>query len=287
MKLASYRHAGRSSYGIVAGNGIVDLAARTHVPTLRAFLEAGPAARAERYVTAPADVALATVELLPVIPDPAHIVCVGINYASHIAEVAQAGIKRTMPDKPSIFLRCADTLVAHGQPLIMPRVSSDLDYEGELAVVIGTPGRYIAEQDALGHVAGYTCFNDGSVRDWQFHTNNITPGKNFPHTGALGPWLVTADEIRDPQRLAVRTRVNGHTMQDGNTSDMIFGVARIIAYVSCFIPLVAGDVIATGTPDGVGFSRKPPVFLREGDACEIDIESVGRLVNGVHRDSAR
>jgi 2-keto-4-pentenoate hydratase/2-oxohepta-3-ene-1,7-dioic acid hydratase in catechol pathway len=287
MKLASYRHAGRSSYGIVTAKGIIDLATRSGVPTLRAFLEGGPATRAERHAGASPDVALEAIELLPVVPDPAHIVCIGINYASHIAEVVQAGVKRAMPDKPSVFLRCADTLVGHGQPLIMPRVSNDLDYEAELAVVIGTPGRYIPEQDALGHVAAYTCFNDGSVRDWQFHTNNITPGKNFPLTGALGPWMVTADEIPDPQRLAVRTRVNDRTMQDGNTADMIFGVARIIAYVSSFIRLVPGDILATGTPEGVGFSRKPPVFLREGDVCEIDIESVGRLVNEVRREAAR
>lgn len=283
MRLASYRIGDRASYGIVGNDGVIDLAKATGIPTLRDFLAAGPRAGA-RHASAAADFALEGLELLPVVPDPRHIVCVGINYARHVAEVAQAGIKRTIPDKPSVFLRCVDSLAAHRQPLLMPRVSSHLDYEAELAVVIGTPGRYIEERDALAHVAGYTCFNDGSVRDWQFHTNNITPGKNFPSTGALGPWLVTADAIPDPQRLAIRTRVNGATMQDGNTADMIFGVARIIAYVSSFIPLAPGDVIATGTPDGVGFSRKPPVFLAEGDVCEIEIESVGHLVNEVRRE---
>jgi 2-keto-4-pentenoate hydratase/2-oxohepta-3-ene-1,7-dioic acid hydratase in catechol pathway len=286
VKLASYRVDGRSSYGIVVDDGVVDLADRTAIATLRGFLEAGPAMRAQAHANARPDFALESVEFLPVVPSPRHIVCVGINYASHIAEVAQAGIKRTQPDKPSVFLRCVESLAAHGQPLLMPSVSSDLDYEAELAVIIGTPGRYIAEENALGHVAGYACFNDGSVRDWQFHTNNITPGKNFPSTGALGPWLVTSDDIPDPQRLAIRTRVNGNIMQDGNTADMIFGVARIIAYVSSFIPLAAGDVLATGTPEGVGFSRKPPVFLAEGDVCEIEIESVGRLVNEVRREPA-
>ena len=286
MKLASYRIAGRPSYGIVAADGVIDLAPRTGIATLRGFLAEGSAARAERYAGAPPDAALDGIEFLPVIPDPAHIVCVVINYASHIAEVAQAGIKRATPERPSVFLRCTDTLVAHGQPLLMPRVSQSLDYEAELAVIIGTPGRYVAEHEALAHVAGYTCFNDGSVRDWQFHTNNITPGKNFPSPGALGPWLVTADEIRDPQRLAIGTRVNDRTMQDGNTADMIFSVARIIAYVSSFIPLVPGDVLATGTPDGVGFSRKPPIFLAEGDRCVIEIESIGRLTNPVRREAA-
>jgi 2-keto-4-pentenoate hydratase/2-oxohepta-3-ene-1,7-dioic acid hydratase in catechol pathway len=286
MKLASCRIAGQATWGIVAADGVIDLAKRTGIATLRAFLEGGSPSRAARHAGDRPDAKLDAVELLPVIPDPRHIVCVGINYASHIAEVVQAGIKRATPDKPSIFLRCVDTLVAHGQPLLMPRVSESLDYEAELAVIIGRPGRYVAEQEALAHVAGYACFNDGSVRDWQFHTNNITPGKNFPATGALGPWLVTADEIPDPQRLSIGTRVNGRTMQDGNTADMIFSVARIIAYVSAFIPLVPGDVIATGTPDGVGFSRKPPVFLAEGDECAIEIESVGRLVNVIRREGA-
>jgi 2-keto-4-pentenoate hydratase/2-oxohepta-3-ene-1,7-dioic acid hydratase in catechol pathway len=284
MKLVSYRHCDRATFGLVSGDGVIDLARRTGAPTLRAFLEGGPAARAQRYASDAPDVPLDSIEFLPVIPDPRHIVCVGINYASHIAEVAQAGIKRTTPEKPSIFLRCTDTLVAHGQPLVMPRVSTSLDYEAELAVIIGAPGRYVAELDALAHVAGYACFNDGSVRDWQFHTNNITPGKNFPSTGALGPWLVTTDEIPDPQRLAIGTRVNGRVLQDGRTSDMIFSVARIIAYVSSFIPLAPGDVLATGTPDGVGFSRKPPIFLAEDDECVIEIEAVGRLVNPVRRE---
>jgi len=281
MRLASFRTAGRSSYGIVKDEGVIDLAERTGIATLRGFLESGPPARAESYASAEPEVALEAIDFLPVVPDPRHIICVGINYASHIAEVVQAGIKRATPDKPSIFLRCIDSLTAHRQPLLMPRVSTSLDYEAELAVIIGRPGRYIAERDALAHVAGYACFNDGSLRDWQFHTNNITPGKNFPSTGALGPWLVTSDEIPDPQHLAIRTRLNGRTMQDGNTADMIFTVARIIAYISSFIPLVAGDVIATGTPDGVGFSRKPPVFLAQGDVCEVEIESIGRLVNEV------
>ena len=287
MRLASFRIDGRSSYGIVTDDGVVDLAGRTGIATLRGLLEAGAATTARRYTDARADFPLDAIEFLPVIPDPRHIVCVGINYASHVAEVASAGIKRTVPDKPSIFLRCSDSLVAHRQPLLMPRVSTSLDYEAELAVVIGKPGRYIAEADALSHVAGYSCFNDGSVRDWQFHTNNITPGKNFPCTGALGPWLVTSDAIADPQRLAIRTRVNDTIMQDGNTADMIFGVARIIAYVSSFIPLAPGDVLATGTPDGVGFSRKPPVFLREADVCRIDIESIGSLCNEVRREDAQ
>jgi 2-keto-4-pentenoate hydratase/2-oxohepta-3-ene-1,7-dioic acid hydratase in catechol pathway len=285
MKIASFAVGARATYGLVTPDGIVDLAPRTGLATLRALLDAGGLAQAQTHASAPPDFALDAVDFLPVIPAPEHVVCVGINYASHIAEVASAGIRRATPDKPSIFLRCADSLVAHRQPLVLPRVSACLDYEAELAVVIGKPGRYIAQPDALDHVAGYTCFNDGSVRDWQFHTNNITPGKNFPSTGALGPWLVTCDEIEDPQRLRIRTLLNDRTMQDGNTSDMIFSVRDIIAYVSSFIRLVPGDIIATGTPDGVGFSRKPAVYMADDDVCTVDIESIGRLVNPVRREA--
>ena len=284
MKIASFCVAGRSSYGLVKDNGLVDLAARTGIPSLRELIVAQGLTQAKAHARSQTDFDIGSVTFQPVIPVPEHIVCVGINYASHVAEVANAGIKRAIPDKPSVFLRCTDSLTAHRQPLTLPRVSTSLDYEGELAVVIGKPGRYIAREHALGHVAGYTCFNDGSVRDWQFHTNNITPGKNFPSTGALGPWLSTSEDIDDPQRLEIRTTLNGKIMQQGNTSDMIFDVREIIAYVSSFIALAPGDIIATGTPEGVGFSRKPPIYMADGDVCTIEIESIGQLVNPVCRE---
>lgn len=286
MRLASFSTAGRASFGIVRGGELVDLAQRTGFPSLRQLLSASDGLRAaERHADAPADHALKDVIFLPVIPEPKHIVCIGINYQSHIDEVVAAGVQRASPKHPSTFLRTVDTLVGHNQPMLLPRVSDSFDYEAELAVVIGAPGRYIRKEDALAHVAGYTCFNDGSIRDWQFHTNSVTPGKNFPATGALGPWLVTRDDIPDPQQLTIQTRLNGEVMQDSHTHSMIFTVADIIAYVSAFVPLVAGDVIATGTPEGVGFSRKPPVFMADGDICEVEIGSIGTLANPIRREN--
>jgi len=281
MRLASFVTGGRATFGIVRNDGVTDLAQRTGCQTLAELLAAGGLKQAQRWQAATPDVGIDDVRFLPTIPNPCHIVCVGTNYASHIAEVAGAGIRRDTPSRPSVFLRAAGSLAGHRQPLVCPRVSECLDYEGELAVVIGSAGRYVAEQDALSLVAGYTCFNDASVRDWQFHTNNITPGKNFPHTGGLGPSVVTADEVAEPQHLRIRTRLNGEIVQDGSTADMIFNIAQIISYVSCFIPLVPGDVIATGTPHGVGFSRKPPLYMAPGDVCEVEIESVGFLRNPV------
>jgi 2-keto-4-pentenoate hydratase/2-oxohepta-3-ene-1,7-dioic acid hydratase in catechol pathway len=183
-----------------------------------------------------------------------------------------------------VFVRFADTLVAHGAPLLRPGVSDQLDYEAELAVIIGKAGRHIPEGEALAHVAGYSCFNDASVREWQFHTTQITPGKNFAGTGGFGPFLVTADDIPDPHALKIRLLLNGAAMQSGNTSDLIFNIPKIIAYLSTFLALRPGDVIATGTPVGVGFSRKPPVFMRAGDVCEVAVEGVGVLCNPVAED---
>jgi 2-keto-4-pentenoate hydratase/2-oxohepta-3-ene-1,7-dioic acid hydratase in catechol pathway len=191
-----------------------------------------------------------------------------------------------MPKQPSLFLRLSDTLVAHNAPLLMPKMSNDFDYEAELAIIIGKGGRFIDEKRALDHVAGYSCFNDASVRDWQFHSSQVTPGKNFPATGGFGPWMVTSDEVDDPHKLSIKLVLNGKTMQDGNTSDLIFSIPKIIAYISQFVALKPGDVIATGTPAGVGFSRKPPVFMKAGDICEVHIEKVGVLRNPVAKDTA-
>lgn len=167
----------------------------------------------------------------------------------------------------------------------MPAVSTMFDFEGELAIVIGKPGRAISEENALEHVAGYACYNDASVRDWQWHTRQFTPGKNFPQTGAFGPWLVTADEIPDPAVLSVTTRVNGEVLQSQPTADMIFPIPVIVAYVSQFTPLAAGDVIVTGTPGGVGAKRQPPRWLKAGDVVEIDIPGVGLLTNVVEAET--
>ena len=254
MKLASFDVGGRPSYGIVVGDGVIDLGARlgARYPTLRAALAGDALGEIARADGAKADLALSAVRLLPPIPAPDKIVCIGLNYRAHAAE---AGLK--VPDHPSLFLRLTNTLVPHGGALVRPSVSSDMDYEGELAVVIGRGGRHIAASQALDHVAGYACFNDGSLRDYQ-RQHSVAVGKNFVATGGFGPWLVTRDEIPDPSQLTLTTRLNGAEVQRGDTADMIFSVPHIISYVSAFTQLDPGDVISTGTPPGVGMARKPP-----------------------------
>ena len=278
MKFASFRRPdGSTSFGRVEGDRLVDLGTPDH-----ADLKAAIAADAlTRLIGGGDSFALADVVLLPLVPDPGKILCVGHNYESHRQETGRAKVTN-----PSIFTRWADTLIAHGQPIMRPRLSTDLDFEGELAVVIGRGGRGIAEENALAHVAGYACFNDASVRDWQWHTTQFTPGKNFPGTGALGPWLVTPDEAGDLADVRVTTRVNGTVMQDQPIRDMIFPIARIIAYVSAFTPLSPGDVIATGTPGGVGAKRTPPMWLKAGDRVEVAIGPIGTLSNTVIDEAA-
>lgn len=275
MKLASFLAGDRASYGVVARDAIVDLGAKfgPRYPTLRTAVAAG-LIRGEFAASAP-DLRLAEVTLLPPITDPGKIVCIGLNYHAHAAE---GGFK--VPVFPSVFGRFANTLVATGQPLIRPDHSGDFDFEGELAIVIGRGGRHIKAADALGHVFGYTCFNDGSVRDYQFK-HSLTAGKNHPSTGGLGPWIADTSEIPDPSKLTLVTRVNGREVQRKGTDDMIFSVPAIIEYVSGWTDLEPGDVIATGTPEGVGFARKPQLWLKPGDVVEVDISSIGVLVNPV------
>ncbi len=279
MKLVSFRCPdGTPSFGKVEGDRIVDLGRPEGPATLRAALAAGtPLGELPSGIA----YALTDVVLLPVIPDPAKILCVGHNYETHRQETGRAKVEH-----PSIFIRFADTLVAHGQPIVRPRASGDLDYEAELAVVIGKGGRAISEGDAMAHVAGYACFNDASVRDWQWHTTQFAPGKNFPGTGAFGPWLMTPDEAGDLADVRVISRLNGQTMQDQPVRDMIFPIAKIIAYVSAFTALSPGDVIATGTPGGVGAKRTPPVWMQPGDRIEIDIGPIGTLSNFIAHEDA-
>jgi 2-keto-4-pentenoate hydratase/2-oxohepta-3-ene-1,7-dioic acid hydratase in catechol pathway len=282
MKLASFETSAGASYGRVTDSGIVDLGAqlRDRFPTLRDALAGAAVDEIARASGRKADLALSAVQWLPPIPQPDKIICIGLNYRAHAAE---AGAK--VPEKPSLFIRLTNTLVAHGGSIVRPTMSSDLDYEGELAVVIGRPGRHIEESQALDYVAGYSCFNDASVRDYQFK-HSLAVGKNFISTGGFGPWLVTRDEIPDPSRLTVRTRLNGNEVQTGTTDDLIFSVPWIVAYVSSFTQLLPGDVIATGTPQGVGFARKPPLWMKAGDVIEIDISSIGVLRNDVIAEHA-
>ncbi|MGV2899556.1 fumarylacetoacetate hydrolase family protein [Achromobacter sp. AGC78] len=286
MKLISFLEAGRNAWGVVRDTDVVVL---THVwPDVIAGLEAGldeiaGAARADGMPCRP----LAGLQWLPPVPAPGKILCVGLNYGRHVAEAGRAEAGRDLPAHPSMFVRFADSVVGHREPVWKPRASDRFDYEGELAVVIGRGGRHIAAEDALSHVAGYTCMAENSVRDFQKHNAQVTPGKNFERSGAIGPWLVTTDEVGDPSRLEVMSRLNGELMQHGQVSDLIFPIPELIAYISAFTPLSPGDIIATGTPEGVGSSRKPPRFMVAGDTLEVDIPGVGTLVNTVADEPAR
>ena len=284
MRLASYSVRGRPSYGIVDGSTVLDLGGTSgNPPTLREFIAsegyrelfAAPAARVLEQSARASPLELAQVQLLPVIPDAGAIICVGLNYAEHVAETG-----RKRPQHPSTFLKLTRSLVGHGQALRRPSVSEKFDWEAELGVVIGRHARHVDETTALSYVAGYTCVNDGTIRDWQ-HERDVTQGKNFHASGACGPWLVTADEIDDPQNLLVVSRLNGAVMQRASTRDMIFSVAQLIAYYSTLTLLCPGDVISTGTPAGVGHRRDPPVFMKAGDVIEVEISGIGALRNTV------
>lgn len=281
MKFSSYRVHGRASFGLVTADGLIDLPARMGVPTLKALIEANRLAEAEAFAGEAPDYSLADVEFLPVITDPAHIWCLAINYQDHIDEIKEIGIQRDVPQYPALFMRYTDTLVGHGQPLLKSGDSDSFDFEAELAVIIGKGGRDISKADAMDHVAGYTAFNDGSMRDWQFHTRQIAPGKNFRASASIGPWLVTRDEIPDPDALSIACRLNGETLQSSSTAYMIHKIPAFIAYVSRVLDLQPGDILATGTPSGVGFSRKPPIYMKPGDLCEVDVEGIGILSNPV------
>lgn len=278
MKLVSFVSGGSARYGMVSGDGVIDLQARfgERWPTLRDLLAGDGLAEAARVAENPPDFSLADLEFAPVIPNPDKIICVGLNYRDHVAESG-----RTETPNPALFARFAGSQIGHGQKLIKPAVSDEFDYEGELAVIIGKGGRHIAVADALDHVAGYACYNEGSVRDWQRHTSQFLAGKTFAGTGGFGPWLVTTDEIPDPTALTLETRLNGQVVQHSTTALMITPVREQIAYISTILPLLPGDVIVSGTPGGVGSKRKPPLFMQPGDVAEIEISGVGILRNPV------
>ena len=274
MKLASFVADGKDCFGAVVGDDVITLSGKLPYATLRDALadRGGLAAIAAAVKDARPDRKLADVRLLPVIPNPEKILCAGINYRSHAAETG-----RDLPKQPSMFIRLANTLTGQDGEMIRPSVSQHFDFEGELAVVIGRGGRHIPVDRALEHVAGYTCFVDGSVRDYQKFS--VTSGKNFPGTGPLGPWMVTTDEIPDPTRLTLTTRLNGEQVQHSGTDLLIYSVPQIIAFCSDFTPLVPGDVIATGTPEGVGHRRTPPLWMKAGDVLEVEISRIGTLRN--------
>jgi 2-keto-4-pentenoate hydratase/2-oxohepta-3-ene-1,7-dioic acid hydratase in catechol pathway len=219
---------------------------------------------------------LASIIWLPVIPNPDKILCIGLNYETHRVETGRSEV-----ENPTVFGRFANSQTGHLANIIRPRVSKDLDFEGELAVIIGRPGRHIARKDAVDHIAGYACYNEGSVRDFQRHTHQFTPGKNFPETGAFGPWMVTPEEAGDLAPLRLQTRLNGEVVQEATISQMIFDIPRQIEYCSSFTRLEPGDVIVTGTPGGVGSRRTPPLWMKPGDIVEVEIDRIGLLRNGI------
>ncbi|VCU71688.1 Ureidoglycolate lyase [Pigmentiphaga humi] len=287
MKLLSFIHQGRETWGAVVGDGVVDLGkARPHQATLADYIASGDYKQAAQHVAGLDTAAkLSDITYLPVITKPEKIICAVRNYMDHHQEVLAAGMQRDLSEEPPIFLRVWRSQTAHNAPIVRPRVSDSLDWEGELAVIIGAGGRDIPESKAFDHVAGYACYNDGSVREWQFHAKQIASGKNFESTGGFGPWMVTADEIEPGRQLKLETRLNGEVMQSSHTGHMIFSIQKLINYASTIFTLTPGDVIVTGTPAGVGWSRKPPRFMKPGDVCEVEIEAVGILANPIVQQS--
>lgn len=282
MRLISYREDGNAGVGIMVDDqSFISLAnAQPDLPrTLRGLLELGPDglnAAKQAVAGKGGDHRIEDVVLDPLIPEPPAIWCVGLNYVSHREETGSP-----VTEQPTLFLRIAASQAGHLQPMIRPLASDKFDYEGELAVIIGTGGRHISESDALNHIAGYACYNDGTLRDWQRHTSQFSPGKNFVATGGFGPWLVTADEFGDPYSQTMTTRLNGEVMQNAAIDLMLFRIEKLIAYISTMYPLNPGDVISTGTAGGVGFRREPPVFLKAGDTVSVEITGIGTLINPI------
>ena len=282
LKLASYMHQNAAGYGIVEGDGIIDLTRRigARYPDIRSLLaheglgEAAKAAAGQKP-----DLQLSAVKLLPPIPNPGKIFCIGLNYEDHRQET-----KREKTEAPAVFVRFPESQVGHDQPILRPRESTKLDFEGEIAVIIGKSGRRIPEKESWDYVAGYSCYNDGSVRDWQWATTQWTAGKNFAATGGFGPWMVTADEIPAATELTLITRLNGVEMQHTTTALMVHSIPSLIAHLSTWVPLEAGDVIVSGTPGGVGARREPPVWMKPGDVVEIEVSRVGVLRNTIADD---
>lgn len=278
MRVCSYLMPnGTRSYGVVEGDVLIDAgdALRKRFADLRAVLEAGALgdletdAKGERL-------SLSDVTLLSPVPNPDKILCIGLNYMTHIKETG-----REAPKKPSIFTRYASSVVGHEVDLVRPEASDWFDFEGELAVVIGKAGRAIPASRAYDHVAGYSCFNDGSIRDFQRHTTQFWAGKNFDRSGSMGPWLVTADTFGDPAAQSMETRLNGDVMQSTPISDLAFDVPALIEYISTVTELLPGDIIATGTPSGVGLFREPKLFMKPGDRVEVEIGGIGILANSI------
>jgi acylpyruvate hydrolase len=290
MRLVTFLQNGETRLGVLqVQNGqemVVDLnRAEPRLPAnILEFLAAGEPARrlaADTLQRVPATAIheLKAVVLKAPILNPSKIICIGLNYRDHAAETNQA-----LPEVPVVFAKYANTIIGPGEPIILPHVTQRVDYEAELAVIIGKRGRYIPEAEAMSYVAGYTVFNDVSARDYQMRTSQWTMGKTFDTFAPFGPAMVTADEIPDPHVLDIRLSINGETLQDSNTRHLIFSIPNLVAYLSEVMTLEPGDLIATGTPAGVGFTRKPPRFLRSGETVRVEIEGIGVLENPVREE---
>ncbi|PTV59780.1 fumarylacetoacetate hydrolase family protein [Pseudomonas putida] len=281
MKIASFLYDGRSSYGVVDGDTVSDAGAVLGqcYSDLRSVLESSDGLAELAALRDAPVLSVEQVQWLPVIPNPDKVLCVGLNYLKHIVETG-----REVPKHPTLFTRFASAQVGHDQPLIQPKASTAFDFEGELAIVIGKAGRHISKENALQHIAGYSLFNDGSIRDWQRHTLQFTAGKNFVGSGSFGPWLVTQEEITDINSLVLETRLNGEVVQREGLDDLLFKIPELIEYISTFTELLPGDVIATGTPGGVGAFRTPPLWMKPGDVVEVEVEGIGTLKNTVNAE---
>jgi 2-keto-4-pentenoate hydratase/2-oxohepta-3-ene-1,7-dioic acid hydratase in catechol pathway len=278
MKLASFQLGNSKTWGVIEGEEALDVGSvlKDRYPDLKSVIAADALSAVREAARQAKCYPTADITWLPVIPNPDKILCIGLNYEMHRKETGRAEV-----ENPTLFGRFANSQTGHLANIIRPKLSHDLDFEGELAVIIGKPGRHIARADAWSHIAGYACYNEGSVRDFQRHTHQFTPGKNFPETGAFGPWMMTPDELGDVGPLRLQTRVNGQIVQDATIGQMIFDIPRQIEYCSSFTRLEPGDVIATGTPGGVGAKRIPPLWLKPGDIVEVEIDRLGVLRNGV------
>lgn len=280
MRWLSFVSDGRSSFGFVEEENVVDLGAVCNLPDLQSALQSGSLDFLQQVLCDRAPrIPLQAIEYLPPIPNPSKVLCVGLNYAEHQEETGHEG-----GDQPTLFIRFGEAQIGHNGTMLRPQESNSLDFEGEIAMVIGLPGRRIPIEECLDHVFGFSCYNDGSVREYQRHTSQFTPGKNFTQTGGFGPWIMTTEEISDLNDMELLTHLNGELVQHAWSSDMVFDFASILNYCSMFIELKPGDVIVTGTPGGVGAQRNPPLFMDEGDIVSVTVRPIGTLTNTVSVD---
>ena len=282
MNFISFLNNNEERFGIVFNNKVTDLTGKiNNIKSLKELIQFNCLEEGRSYAkNNPGDIDINSIKLLPVIPNPSKIICVGLNYHEHVKET-----EKTIADNPVTFQRFNDSQVAHMENMIIPKASDNLDFEGEMALIMKDSESHLSEDDALKYIAGYSCYNDGSVRDWQRHTKStFGMGKNFKKTGSFGPHMVLAQDIDDYKQLTIKTYLNGEVMQSASLSQLIFDLPFLISYVSKALPWRAGDVLVTGTPGGVGFKRNPPIYLKEGDKVDITISEIGTLSNTLQNE---